>query len=755
MPQENDDPVSRVKKVLALERRRGFANDAVTCGLEEFIQRNLPAALPHVASYAALGHFDRQRAVARLAEQLEGTSESADLPPQSDALLLPVSQAAGVGEKRQEVLEKLGIATIEDLLTYFPRRLEDRTAFRTIAELKPGEDACVRGKVMVVDHVHVSRRMAVVKAAVDDGTGLVYAVWFNQPWVAKQLKRGERIDLFGTLEWSRSERQMRAPVWEPAEAGSETGRIVPIYPTTEGLTERLLRSLIARNLELYGRHFSDLLPSSLREKYGLLSKPDAVRSIHSPPDEQTFERARRSLAFEELLLLQVGLAGTVSEREGVSRAGPGVLATSFLATLPFQLTPSQQAALNEITRDLRERRQMMRLLQGDVGSGKTVVALSAALYAVEAGYQVAFMVPTELLAEQHSRQFHRLLGSLPVRVALLTAGEKEKGRVKERLAEGTVDLLLGTHALIEEDVVFKNLGLVVIDEQHRFGVVQRSLIEEKGNKVDLLIMSATPIPRTIALTLYGEFDVSVIDELPCGRAGTQTVWVAEARRPEVYAEIRRLLDKGGKGYVVLPLVDESEKIDLKAAVQVAEELQASFADFGVGLVHGRLPSRERNQAMEAFRDGKVRLLVSTTVIEVGIDVLDADFMVIEHAERFGLAQLHQLRGRIGRAGQAATCFALGDAQSEEARRRLQAFAAHRDGFSIAEEDFQIRGPGDLLGTQQHGFLNRLHAVDLCRDLDLMSRAQEEARALHRAGVPPKLEREAERRFGDLLRWLRV
>ena len=755
MPQENDDPVSRAKKVLALERRHSFADDAVTCGLEEFIRRNLPAAAPYVAGYALLGHFDRQRALQHLAEHLEGRREPSSLPPQSDALLLPVSQAAGVGAKREGILEKLGIVTIEDLLTYFPRRLEDRTTFKTIAELKPGEETCVRGEVMVVDHVRVSRRMEVVKAAVNDGTGLVYAVWFNQPWVAKQLKRGERIDLFGTLEWSRNERQFRSPVWEPAEAGTETGRIVPIYPTTEGLTERLLCSLIARNLELYGRNFQDLTSATLREKYAFLRKSEAVHSIHSPPDEETFERARRSLAFEELLLLQVGLAGTKGKREGVSRAGSGTLVTSFLATLPFQLTPSQQASLREIAGDLRESQQMMRLLQGDVGSGKTVVALAAALYAVEAGFQVAFMVPTELLAEQHSRQFHRLLGNLPVRVALLTAGAKGKGHVKERLAEGTVDLLLGTHALIEEDVVFRNLGLVVIDEQHRFGVVQRSRIEEKGHKVDLLIMSATPIPRTIALTLYGEFDVSVIDELPCGRSGTQTVWVAETRRPEVYTEVRRLLHSGGKGYVVLPLVDESEKIDLKAAVQVAEELEASFADFGVGLVHGRVPSLERNRVMEAFRAGKVRLLVSTTVIEVGIDVLDANFMVIEHAERFGLAQLHQLRGRIGRAGQAATCFAISNAGSEEAKRRLEAFAAHRDGFSIAEEDFQIRGPGDLLGTQQHGFLNRLRAVNLACDLDLMARAQEEARTMHEAGVPPELTREAERRFGDLLRWLRV
>ncbi len=755
MPQEKDDLASRVEKILDLERRRGYADDAVTCGLEEFIRRNLPAALPCVTGYAQAGHFERQAALARVREYLEGGGTLPSVPPDSAGLLAPVSQAQGVGERRKAILAKLGIATIEDLLTYFPRRLEDRTRFQPIGELGRGEETGVRAEILAVDQVRVSRAMTVVKAAVDDGTGLLYAVWFNQPWLARELKRGERIDLFGRVEWSHGERQMRTPVWEPAGAGKETGRLVPIYPATEGVSDRLLRSLIARNLALYGGLFPDVVPAALRERLGLLKKAQAVRAIHVPEDEEAFRRARRSLAFEELFLLQVGLLETLGGREGRPHAGRGELATSFLAALPFTLTASQRAALAEITADLSAPRRMVRLLQGDVGSGKTVVALAASLYAVEAGYQVAFMVPTELLAEQHALAFRDLLGSLPVRVDLLTGGQKEKDELKARLAAGEIDLLLGTHALIEEDVVFKNLGLVVIDEQHRFGVVQRSKIEEKGEEVDLLVMSATPIPRTIALTLYGEFDLSLIDETPKGREATRTVWVAETRRPEVYAEVRRLLEKGGKGYVVLPLVEESEKIDLKAAVEVAEELSSTFGEFGVGLVHGRQSAAERGRAMDAFRSGEVRLLVSTTVIEVGIDVLDADLMVIEHAERFGLAQLHQLRGRIGRSGQEATCFAIATATTEEARRRLEAFATHRDGFAIAEEDFQIRGPGDLLGTEQHGFLNRLHAVDLAHDWDIMAKAQQEARALSEEGVPPSLRAEAERRFGEVLKWLEV
>jgi ATP-dependent DNA helicase RecG len=398
---------------------------------------------------------------------------------------------------------------------------------------------------------------------------------------------------------------------------------------------------------------------------------------------------------------------------------------------------------------------MMRLLQGDVGSGKTIVALVVALSAIEAGYQVALMVPTEILAEQHSRRISELLADLPVRVALLTRGKKDKEAVKEEVAAGRIDLLVGTHALIQEDVSFHALGLVIIDEQHRFGVVQRSLIEEKGNMVDLLVMSATPIPRTIALTLYGEFDISLIDEMPLGKKEIRTICVSESRRSEVYTEVGRLLEAGEKGYVILPLVDESEKIDLKAAIQVAQELTTAFPSFGVGLIHGRLSPAEKSEVMEGFQDGKIHLLVATTVVEVGIDVLDASFMVIEHAERFGLSQLHQLRGRIGRSGQKAPCFAIAQAKTDEAKRRLSAFAAHLDGFRIAEEDLLIRGPGDLLGTRQHGFLSQLRVVDLIRDIDIMEEARKEARALAGNTLPPALEDEIERRFGEVLKWLHV
>ena len=752
-PQTDEKLRETIEKVLILEKSRGYQDDAVTCGLEEFIRRNLPPqAHPLVAGYGNSPHFARVHVVERLFSYLrEGTAP----PPSKETLQLPVSQAIGVGEKRAKLLEKLGIETIEDLLMYLPRRLEDRRLFKRIGELRRGEEVCVRGEIAAISQIRVNPRMQVVKAAIGDGTGFLYGVWFNQPWMAKQLRRGERIALYGKVEKSFGELQMRSPVWEPDGEGMETGRLVPIYPATEGISDRLLRSIISRSLALYADGFADILPLGLREQENILSKKAAVRAIHFPPDAETFTHARQSLAFEELFLLQLGILEETPPGAGVSHANAGALATSFLARLPFRLTPAQLGALREIVADLRAEKRMMRLLQGDVGAGKTIVAITAALYAIEAGYQVAFMVPTEILAEQHARRIKKLFAGLPVRVGLLTAAEKDKPALKARVAAGEIDLLIGTHALIQEDVSFRALGFVVIDEQHRFGVVQRASIEDKGENVDLLVMSATPIPRTIALTLYGEFDVSLIEGLPYGQPRINTVWVAQSRRDEVYSEVKRLLSEGGKGFVVLPLVEESEKLDLKAAVQVKEELSSKFAEFGVGLVHGRLPAEEKNRVMADFHAGKVRLLVATTVIEVGIDVPDADFMVIEHAERFGLSQLHQLRGRIGRTGQKAICFAVADAKTGEAKRRLSVFSTHLDGFKIAEEDLLIRGPGDLLGTKQHGFFSRLHAVDLIRDIALMKKARAAAREMHKRGVPQELRDEAKRRFGDLLRWLQV
>jgi len=755
MPQENSDWEHRLEKILHLERSMGYKDEAVTCGLEAFVRVNVPDATSIASGYQDAGRSERRRIVDCLLVHIGKDTKRGEMPRRSTELTAPVTRANGIGPKRAALLAKLGIETIEDLLLYFPRRLEDRSAVVPIGSVRVGEEVGVRGEIQAVSQRRVSRKMTLFKVAVGDGTGFLYAVWFNQPWIAEQLKRGDRVDLYGRVGRSHGELQMRSPTWEAEGAGVETGRWVPVYPATEGVSGRYLRSLIHRNLDAHLSGIDDVLPQSTRERHGLLPRRTAVEAIHRPADPKAFEQARRTLAFEELLLLQVGLAPMERDVPGRAFRPTSGLLGSFLAGLPFQLTAPQRTALTEISSDLARPIRMMRLLQGDVGSGKTLVAVCAALLAIDAGCQAAFMAPTEILSEQHAINLRRLLSDLPVNVEVLTGATRGKSAIRTAVQAGEVDLLIGTHALIQESVAFRDLGLVIVDEQHRFGVVQRLLIEEKGEVVDVLVMSATPIPRTITLTLYGEFDVSTLDELPLGPRAIETHWVPEARREAVYAEVGCFLDQGRRGYVVLPLVEESEKVTAKAAVQVAEEMMGRFPRAGVGLIHGRLSAPEKAEAMERFRSGEVRLLVATTVIEVGIDVLDADFMVIEHADRFGLSQLHQLRGRIGRSGQPADCYALSDANTDEAKGRLTAFTAHADGFAIAEEDLRIRGPGDLLGTQQHGFFTKLRAVNLFGDLDLMREARDAARRLREQGIPDKLAEAAHGRFGDVLKWIRV
>ena len=764
MPQGHCDSTDTLRRIISLEKRQGYADDAVMGGLEAFVATHAADLATFVSGYRNAEHFARVRIVERLEDALGGArphGREDERPPASETsrdpaeLRAPVSDARGVGIHRQKALHRLGIETIEDLLTYLPRRLEDRTEFKRVGELAPGDQTCVRGEIEAVSRFRVHHRMDAVKVALGDGSGHLYCVWFNQPWMAKQLKRGACVVVFGKVERSFGELQMRSPVWEPDGEGIETGRWVPIYPATENAGDRFLRVTIRRNLARYAPCIRDLLPEATIREHGLLRRRQAITTLHVPQGPAAFETARRALAFEELFLLQLGLRATVTPKRGQSHAGEGKWATSFLAALPFRLTAGQRTALAEIVEDLASSRRMLRLLQGDVGAGKTVVALAAALHAIEAGFQAALMVPTEILAWQHAERCRRLLNGLPVSVGLLTGAATATQEVRDAVSDGAVDLIIGTHALIQESVSFHRLGLVIIDEQHRFGVVQRARIEEKGDDIDLLVMSATPIPRTLALTLYGEFDTSVIRELPADRSAVRTTWVAPSRRDDVYERVQSSLESGGQGYVIVPLVDESEKVELAAATQVAEELRHRFPKHPVGLVHGRLPATERAEVMEQFRGGAIRLLVATTVIEVGIDVANANLMVIESAERFGLSQLHQLRGRIGRAGQSAQCYAIADAVTEDARRRLEAFVATEDGFALAEEDLRIRGPGDLLGTRQHGFLASLQAVRLLEDLDLMEASRRAAREELPAAPDPDLLAEVERRFGEMLRWLEV
>ncbi len=746
------DRIETVRKVLELERSKGYRDESVIGGLEAFVARHLPEGREAVAGYSGLAPGERARVVSELEELLAELEEQTPRSRRRE-LTRPLEEIPGIGRKRAALLAKLGIKTPEDLLTYLPRRLEDRTRRRTISELREGEEVTVTGKLLAKSRLLVRPKLELIKGALSDGTGIMFAVWFNQPWLWTELVEGKEYSLYGKVERRYGYLQMENPVWEPAGTDFQTGRWVPIYPVTEGLSQASLRSLISRMLRRYRNAIDDVVPEDVRRRLGLLRRRQAIQRIHFPAGPEDFELARRTLAFEELFLLQVGL-GLKQREEARGRAlspDPKLLA-EFIAGLPYELTPSQKRALAAIEADLRSPYPMRRLLQGDVGSGKTVVAAGACVMTASAGAQAAFMAPTEILAQQHFLVLQDLLSGLPLRVELLSGGtpKKERERILADLAAGEVDVVVGTHALIQEGVEFHDLGLAVVDEQHRFGVVQRAALESKGKGTNILVMSATPIPRTVVLTLYGEFAVSVLEEMPLPREWVRTVWVSESRREEVYREVEKLLRRGEKGYVILPLVEESEEMDLRAATQAYSELSRRFPEAGVALLHGRMSAEDKRAAMAAFRAGEVRLLVATTVVEVGLDVPDASFMVIEHADRFGLAQLHQLRGRIGRRGQEAVCYAIADAKTEDARRRLAAFRDLSDGFKIAEADLRIRGPGDLLGTAQHGFVSRLRAADLIRDIGLLERARNEARALIERGVPERLKREVDRRFGDAL-----
>lgn len=772
--------LARLGKVLQLEEREGYKDQAVLGGLEGFLAHaaseldsanaELAAALRAKAlGYATMPFMERREAIRELEDLLRAVEVGAPLPKPGEQkprgglppLSSPVRYAKGVGARRAELLNRLEIETIEGLLLYFPRRIEDRSQVKRIASLRHGERATIQGRVSAIDTIRPRKGLEILKVAVQDISGVAYAVWFNQPWLKKQFTKGEKVALFGEVERAFGTVQLTNPVWEPAGENFLTGRLVPVYPATEGLPQGTLLRLIRENLSLYQEEIGELIPEEVRLRLGLLPRTEAFFKIHFPQSLEEFELARRTLAFEELLLFQIGVAlerRHVRDRPGRSLKIEDEQLEEFIVALPFRLTPAQRRAISEIRADLATPRPMHRLLQGDVGSGKTVVALIACLIAHASGYQAAMMAPTEILAEQHHRVISELVGraGLPLEVGLLIGSlpEREKEELRARTRRGEIGLVIGTHALIEDEVRFNRLGLAVIDEQHRFGVIQRAELERKGENLDVLVMSATPIPRTITLILYGQFEISVLDELPCERR-IKTYWVAEERREEVYQLIRSRLKAGEQAFIIYPLIEESEELDLRAATEMAEELaRGPFRDFRVGLLHGRVSEAAKREVLEAFRRKELAVLVATTIVEVGIDVPDASIMVIEHADRFGLAQLHQLRGRIGRAGQEALCFALAGPKTEEARLRLAAFREIDDGFRIAEEDLKIRGPGELLGPAQHGLDTTFKAADLFRDLGLLKLAREEAFKLIEADPDHPLVAEFARRFGGRFEWAR-
>jgi ATP-dependent DNA helicase RecG len=677
-----------------------------------------------------------------------------------DALQGSLQFLKGVGPRRAADLQRVGLLTVEDLLYRFPTRYEDRGHFQTIASLRPGVEASVAAEVLSSGIRPTRRpRFKIFEMLVRDRTGSLRAIWFNQPFLKDVFHPHQRVILFGKLELTSHGLQMQGPQYEilgDADAstpgadeggGSDviedtlhTGRIVPIYEKTGQLTAKMQRTLVHQALEPLPGALPDPIPEAVRRRQKLIDRREALEQVHFPPadasiaDLNAFRTpAHRRLIFEEFFLFQLGIV-LRKRRADSERKGRAVVVTdqtreAVRQVLPFKLTGDQKTVIREIVDDMKRPQPMNRLLQGDVGSGKTIVALMAALVAMENGLQVAFMAPTEILAEQHYFNIRRLLEKSRFRITLLTGGTPAKKR-REILAElsgGSIQMVIGTHALVQEDVAFRELGLAIIDEQHRFGVLQRATLRAKGLHPDVLVMTATPIPRTLALTTYGDLDVSVMREMPPGRQPIATTARPESRRDEIYAFVRREVEQGRQAYIIYPLVEESAKVDLKAATEMADHLsQDVFPEFRVALLHGRLKQDAKDRVMGGFVRGEFDMLVSTTVIEVGVDVPNATIMVVEHAERFGLSQLHQLRGRVGRGAHKSYCVLLYQYPiTDQGKERLKALTDTTDGFEIAERDLQLRGPGDFFGTRQSG-MPTLRVGDLLRDHALMEEARREA-----------------------------
>ena len=659
----------------------------------------------------------------------------------------PLTEFPGVGEVRAKKLEKLGLVRCADLISYFPRDYEDRRQVYSIRSAPLGQKVCI--SAMAAEHPRLSRirkGLDLVKLKVVDQAGALHITFFNQGYVERALRAGEEYIFYGVVEEQGSRRTMVNPIFERVGKQNFTGCIVPVYPLTAGITNHLLCTLTQQAVAACAQDMPETLPRGVRLDHELAQAEFSYRNIHFPESFQALELARRRLTFEELFYLSAGLA-MLKERRGdvLGCAIPPRPMEEFLARLPFPLTGAQRRVMEEIAGDMASGRPMNRLVQGDVGSGKTVVAAYAAWLAAGAGYQSALMAPTEVLAEQHFRSLSALLEPAGVRVGLLTGSitPAAKKKVRQALAAGEIDLIIGTHALLSQGVEFAKLGLMVADEQHRFGVAQRAALAAKGDSPHVLVMSATPIPRTLALIIYGDLDVSVIDELPPGRTPVETYVVREDKRARMYNFVRRLVGEGRQVYIICPAVEENTEgtmqnvewegdgpaLDLKAVTTYAKKLQTEvFPDLRVDFLHGKMKPREKEAVMAAFAAGETQVLVSTTVIEVGVDVPNAALIIIENAERFGLSQLHQLRGRVGRGKHQSYCVLITNTRSVEAMQRLRTLASTADGFKISEEDLKLRGPGDFFGSRQHG-LPQMKLADLAGDMRLLSEAQESARRL--------------------------
>ena len=652
----------------------------------------------------------------------------------------PVTEFPGIGPARAKKLEKLGIGTAGDLLRYFPRDYEDRRNRSSIIRAETGETVCIQAMVAETPRLsRVRRGLDLVKAKVVDHSGMLHITWFNQAYLKDALRPGEEYIFYGKVELVGRTKQMTNPVTEPVGKNTVTGCILPVYPLTAGISNNLVVSLTRRAVECCAHQVEEGLPRQVLEEYGLAQSAFSYTNIHFPDTFELLEPARRRLMFEELFYLATGLALLKGRRTGERGAAcPCESLEPFLSLLPFAPTAAQLRVMEECRADLALGRPMNRLVQGDVGSGKTAVAAAAAWMVIRNGMQAALMAPTEILARQHLQSLSKLLAPAGISVGLLVGSmtPAQKKKVQQQLACGQLQLVVGTHALLSGGVEFDRLGLVIADEQHRFGVGQRAALTGKGERPHVLVMSATPIPRTLALIVYGDLDVSVIDQLPPGRTPVDTFVIGEDKRQRMYGFVRKLVDEGRQVYMVCPAVEDDPEgreglPDLKAVTSYADELRNNvFPQLRIGLVHGRLKAKEKETVMTAFAAGELDVLVSTTVIEVGVDVPNAALMVVENAERFGLSQLHQLRGRVGRGKHRSYCVLVTASRSEVSRTRLKAMTDTTDGFKIAEEDLKLRGPGDFFGNRQHG-LPQLHIADLAGDMRLLSQAQEAAKAMLR------------------------
>ncbi len=659
------------------------------------------------------------------------------------SMLRSVRYLKGVGEKRAELFEKLDVYSVFDLISYFPRGYEDRSTVKKISQTQPGESVCVKA---VVSSPVVSRRvrkgLEVAHVKVADETGSMTITFFNQKYLRDSLKEGNTYVFYGKVDGNLLKRDMINPVFDDADSfGGRVGRIVPIYPLTAGLTQGIIRKCVNAAMAEYVRDLSDPLPQEMREKYKLAHTRFAYENIHNPEDFKTLATAKQRIVFEELFMFSIGmmlLKGRRDDARGCKFSRVDI--EPLNSKLPFSLTGAQRRAVDEAIGDMCSEKTMNRLVQGDVGSGKTVVAAICAYVAEKNGYQTAVMAPTEILAEQHLQSFRQFFSGNEVRIELLVGSmtAAKKRDVKDRLAKGDIDIIIGTHALLTDDVEFSKLGLVVTDEQHRFGVRQRSSLLAKGESPNLLVMSATPIPRTLALILYGDLELSVIDELPPGRMPVDTFAVDSGKRERAYGFVRKHLEEGRQAYIVCPLVEENSELDLKAAEELAEDLKNNaLRGYRIELLHGRMKAKDKERIMREFAAGEINALVSTTVIEVGVNVPNTTVMVVENAERFGLSQLHQLRGRVGRGKHKSYCILFSDNRTELVRQRLKVMCSTNDGFVISEEDLRLRGPGDFFGTRQHG-APELKVADMAMDSRLLKLAQQEARGI--LDNDPKLEK---------------